>query len=187
MSTQKVTEKILEDAQKEAKDILNSFKQEAANIKKDFSEQIADKKKQIKTEAEDVKKTETLRAISQERLRLNKELAKHKRRLINEVIEDALQQLPAHKDYLKFLITLIEKSGEKTGELTINKRDWKVYGSALEKYMKNKKLNYRITRDDKIIGGLMIKKEKAIYHGSLGLIRELLSDELTIAVSEELR
>jgi len=186
MSSHKVTERILEDAKREAKDILNKFKVETAEIKKDFSEQMADKKKQIKAETDEAKRIEILRMLSQERLRLNKELVNHKRELINGVIEDALKRLPANKSYLNFLKTLIKNSREKTGELLINKKDWKIYGTALKKFMQNEGLNYKVTAVDEITGGLVLKKEKIIYHGSLNLIRELLSDELTIVVSKEL-
>lgn len=184
MATQKVTDKIHEDAKKEAQKILNKYKDEAAKIKAEYSEKINAKKAQIKAEVEVFKKTEILRMISQKRLEFNRKIVTRKRTFIKDVIKETLEKLSEHKDYLKFLEMLIKKSGESEGELVINKRDWKQHGPDLEKFMKSEGLSYRINHTDDIMGGLTIKKDKILYHGSLDLISELLSDELTIAVSK---
>lgn len=186
MATQKVTEKILADAKKEAKEILDRYKKEAARIKDEYATKIAVNKEQIKVEVEGIKKTEIMRNISQKRLEFNRKTVLQKRKFINGVIMEALKKLTEHKKYLDFLKALIKKSEEKEGELIINKQDWKRYGSDLEKFMKNEGLNYKVNVNNEIIGGVMVKKEKTTYHGSLDLISELLSDELTIAVSKKL-
>ncbi len=186
MATQKVTEKILDDANKEAKEILDKYKKEAAQIRKEYDEKIGLKKQQIESDLKTLKENEILRAVSQKRMELNRAVVAEKRKYIRGVIEDALKVLSQHKGYIGFLKELITKSGEKDGELIINKHDWKRYGSELEKFMKKQGLNYTINTNNEIIGGVLIKKEKTTYHGSLDLIRELLSDELAIAVSTEL-
>jgi hypothetical protein len=43
-----------------------------------------------------------------------------------------------------------------------------------------------VTTKDEITGGIIIKKGKTTYHGTLELISELLNDELAIAVSQAL-
>ena len=133
-----------------------------------------------------MKENEILRAVSQQRMELNRAVVAEKRKFIRKVIEDALKGLSQHKGYVGFLKELIKKSGEKEGELIINKHDWERYGSELEKFMKKQGLNFKINTNNKIIGGVLIRKEKTTYHGSLDLIRELLIDELAIAVSKEL-
>jgi len=186
MATQTVTEKIISDAKKEAENILKKYKEEAAKIKKASEEKLAAKRKEIEQEADARKKAEILRAVSQKRLELNKVLVFEKRKLIQEVISGALKKLTTHKKYLDFLKELIENSGEKDGELILNKKDLEKHGATLKKFLQKKGLKYKINTDDKIIGGVMVKREKTIHHGTLKLISELLKDELTIAVSEKL-
>lgn len=186
MATKSVTEKILDDAKKEAKEILHKYEKEAENARKEYEAKIAAKRTEIEAEAETMKEKEILRMLSQKRMELNRTLVAQKYQFTREVIEKAIQKLPEHKGYLNFLRELIKKSGEKNGELIINKHDWQHYGPELEKFMKKENLNYRVTQNNEIMGGVLIKKEKTTYHGSLDLMKELLSDELTIAVSRVL-
>ena len=78
MSTQNVTNKIIEDAKQDAKEILAKYKDDAASLDKEFAERIALKKQQIETEIEEIKKTEIMRALSQKRLDLNKKITAQK-------------------------------------------------------------------------------------------------------------
>jgi vacuolar-type H+-ATPase subunit E/Vma4 len=186
MATQSVTEKILADAKKESKDILDKYKHQAAEIKNNFEKRIAIKQADIEAEVDDIKKVEIMRMISQKRLEFNKQLVLQKRNLIKSIIEESLEKLADHKQYVDFLQLLIKKSGEKDGELIINTKDWKKYGSHLEKFFTKEKCNFKIIKTDDIIGGVVIKKEKKTYLGSLDLTSELLSDELSIAVTKSL-
>ena len=186
MSTQKVTEKILEDAKKEAEDILARHQNEASDITDDYEDRLARKKKLINQEVEEKKNTEIMRALSQHRLELNKKLTEHKQQLIKATIDHAIKQLIEREEYLDFIKALIEKSGEKNGELLLNKNDMKRYRGELEKFADKNELKFKITSDDKMKGGIILSKEKTSYIGSLDIILELLSDELAIVVSREL-
>lgn len=186
MAKQKVTEKILADAKQEVQEILGKYRAEASEIKKSQDEQIAIQKTQIERDSEASKKIEYLRRVSQKKLQLNRKLVAERRKLIDGVIDEALKELSAHKEYLNFLKALIKKSGRKDGELIISKADWNHYGSDLEKFFKNLGCQFTITTNNEIFGGIMIKKDKIMYHGSLNIIRELISDQLTIAVSKKL-
>ncbi len=186
MTSQKVTDKILDDAKKEAQEILDKYEKEAKQIREELDKKIAVKKQQIESDLETMKESEILRTVSQKRMELSRAVVAQKRTFIKDVIESALKDLSQHKGYIDFLKELIKKSGEKEGELIINKHDWQHYGPELEKFMKKENLNYKVTQNNEIMGGVLIKKEKTTYHGSLDLIRELLSDELTIAVSRVL-
>ena len=186
MSTQKVTSKIIEDAKQEAKDILAKYKDDAADLDKEFAGRIAQKKQQIEADVEDIKKTEIMRALSQKRLDLNKKITEQKQKLITLTIEEAVSKLLGHKHYPDFLKALIKNSGEKEGELLLSKNDVKQHRGVLEKYLKFEGLDLKITSDDDMRGGIIIRKEKANHIGSLSIILELLSDELAINVSKVL-
>ena len=186
MAKQKVTEKILVDAKQEVEEILTKYRVEASEIKKSQDEQIAKQKTQIERDIEGSKKIEYLRRVSQKKLELNRKFVAKKRKLIDEVIDEALTELSMHKEYFNFLKALIKKSSREDGEIIVSKADWKRYGSDLEKFFKNLGCHFTITTNDEISGGIMIKKDKIMYHGSLKIIRELISDQLTIAVSKKL-
>jgi vacuolar-type H+-ATPase subunit E/Vma4 len=110
MAPQKVTEKILADARKESEEILNGYKKEAAKIKHEYEDKIAAKSEQIESEVEVLKKRELLRTVSQKMLEFKKEIVAQKRKYIKNVIEEALKELPKHKEYFSFLKALMEKS-----------------------------------------------------------------------------
>ena len=127
-----------------------------------------------------------MRSISQKRLELNKKITEHKQKRIKTAINEAIAKLPEHKGYLDFLKTLIKSSGAREGNLVVSEADAKRYRNDLEKYIRDNKLNLKVTVSDGLKGGVLIKKEKTSYIGSLDIILELLNDELAIAVSKEL-
>jgi len=186
MPTQRVTEKILEDAKKEAQEILAKHQTEASDIARDYEDRIAKKKREIDRELEKRKKIEIMRAVSQHRLDLKKKLTEHKQKVIKATVDQAISQLIDHENYLDFLKALIKSSGEKEGELLLNKADAKRYRDDLKQFTDKHELNLKITADDEIRGGIVVRKEKTNYIGSLDIILELLSDELAIVVSKEL-
>ena len=187
MSTQKVTEKILQDAEKEAEEITAKYEREAADIASDFADRVAQKKRQIQTDIEERKETEIMRSLSQHRLALNKKQTEHKQRLINDTIEEAVAKLSEHGEYFTFLTELIKKGGTKTGELVINNNDLKRYRKDLEKFLEKEGFNLRIVEDDGIKkGGITLRHGTTHHIGSLDIILELLSDELAIAISKSM-
>jgi vacuolar-type H+-ATPase subunit E/Vma4 len=186
MSSQRVTEKILADAKEEAKQILAQHKEEAKNIADDYAKRFAQKKAHSDREVEETIKTEIMRALSQKRLDLSKKMTGHKQKLIKAAIKEAVGQLIEHKEYATFLKALVKNSGEKEGELILSNADAKRFGDDLEKYIRKEGLNLRISANDEMTGGIIIKKEKTTYIGSLDIILELLSDELAIVISKEL-
>ena len=181
---QNLVDKILQDAQREAKEILAQHEAEAAKIKEEYAKQRATKKTHRETELSSLKKTETTKLVSQKRLELNKQITMQKQKYIAEITKEALASLSEHEEYLDFLKNLIKKSGEKVGELLISSSDYKRFGAALEKYLKNLGANLSIKPDNAIKGGIILKKEKMSYLGSFEIISELLNDELLSAVSK---
>ncbi|KPL15653.1 hypothetical protein AMJ74_01080 [candidate division WOR_3 bacterium SM1_77] len=186
MSSQKVTDKILADAKEEARQILAQHKEEAKSITVDYANRSAQKKAQNDREVREITRTEIMRALSQERLDLNKKITEHKQRLIKSVIKEAVAQLIEHKEYANFLKAFVKKSGEKEGDLLLSNADAKRHRNALERFIQDEGLKLRISVGDELTGGIVIKKEKRNYIGSLDIILELLSDELAIVISKEL-
>jgi V/A-type H+-transporting ATPase subunit E len=186
MATQQVTNKIVEDAKKEAQEIIEHYKEEVAREQETRDSRMTEEKARIEAEAEAAKKTEYMRLVSQKNLAFRKDIVAEKHKKIAKIIEDAIEKLPQHKQYFSFLTTMIENSGEKTGELYISKSDLKRYEKKLKAFLKKNGYDFKIVHDVAMRGGVLIRKGKTVYHGSLDLISELLRDELTIAVSNRL-
>jgi len=186
MSTQKVTDKILADAKEEARQILAKYKEEAKIIENDHAQRTGQKKKQIENEVAEIKTTAIMRAVSQKKLELNRNATQHKQALIKRIIEEAVTRLVGQKEYPDFLKALIKNSAEKEGKLLISNADIKRHRDDLEKYLRKEGLDLEISAHEDMKGGVIIRKEKTNYIGSLDIILELLSDELAIAVSKEL-
>lgn len=185
MSTQNVTDKILQDAGEEATAIVTRYQKKVADLKKEFAEVLASRRREIEEDVEQTGRSEVTRTVAQERLRFNKQRVERKHCLIDGIVEQALTTLHENKEYGKFLEALIRQSTLRSGELHINDRDWKQFGSTIERFLKKEKCQYTIVKDNALSGGVTIQQEKATHHGSLDLIRELLREELTIAVSKQ--
>jgi vacuolar-type H+-ATPase subunit E/Vma4 len=186
MATQNVIDKIIENAQKEAQDILDQYTRNAQEIRKNTQARIANLHERHRAEAQTLQETETTRAISQKRLEHNRIITSRKRQMATQAIEQALISLPQHKEYPEFLKALIQASKQAVGDITISVNDWQKHKDTLQSYFKKNKLAFKIKTDKHMLGGITIAQGKKVFHGSLALIAELLHDELTIAVSQEL-
>jgi vacuolar-type H+-ATPase subunit E/Vma4 len=82
--------------------------------------------------------------------------------------------------YGKFLQSLISKSRENDGEIMLSERDVNNHRTELEAFLKKNKLRHKISANKNISGGVIIKKDQKTYLGSLDIIGDLLSDELSI-------
>jgi vacuolar-type H+-ATPase subunit E/Vma4 len=185
MARKKVTEKILADAEQEARDILDKYREQAKQFKKSQDDKIAVRKKQIELDIDAAKMIEYNRRISEKKLQLNRSFVLEKRMMIDDIIDEAMKAIPEHTHYLDFLKALIKESGRQQGELMISKKDWQRHGTKLEKFFKDQGCQFKINLDDGLSGGINIKKDKTVLYGSLDIIRELIKDQLIIAVSKK--
>jgi vacuolar-type H+-ATPase subunit E/Vma4 len=106
-----------------------------------------------------------------------------KQKFINTVVNDALKNVPKHKDYLKFLQDLIRKTNERDGELFLTKADYTKLGKRLKDFLKKEGFCYTLKTTNEIKGGLIIKKGKLTYLCSIDMISEILRNSLAIDVS----
>jgi len=181
---QSVIEKILDEAKKEAEAIAQRYKNEIEKIRKEYEQKIATQEKNLNEEVEKKKQEEIMRAIAQERLFYNKKLTTEMQEHIDDVLKSAIKKLPEHKEYSNFLKELVKNSGVKQGELYLSSGDLKKYRSQLEKFLTQEGYNFQITADDKLSGGVIIKKEKITFLGSLNVIAEIMREELKITIAK---
>ncbi|MEO0161661.1 MAG: hypothetical protein ABIL39_03705 [candidate division WOR-3 bacterium] len=180
-----VVEKILSDARKEAEKIREHYAAEIEKLKKEYQEKIAWAEKSLHTEIEKKKQEEVLRALAQLKLEYNKKITAEMQTYIDEVLQSALKKLSEHKSYLDFLKQLIKKSGEKEGELYLSSDDIKRYRPQLEKFLKQENCNF-VIKEDKMHGGVIIKKGNITFLGSVDVIIEIMRDELKNLIARAL-
>ncbi|MGQ9816382.1 MAG: V-type ATP synthase subunit E [bacterium] len=183
---QNIIEKILDVAKTEAKEITQRYEKEIEKIRKEYEEKIIAEEKRLRDEVEKRKQEEIMRAIAQERLFYNKKLTAEMQKHIDDVLHTAIKELPGHRDYFKFLTGLIKNSGVNQGDLYLSPDDFKKYRSQLEKFCTQEGLNLEIKTDNNMLGGIILKREKTTFLGSLDVIVELMKDELKIAIAKTL-
>lgn len=183
---QSVINKILDDAKREAEAITQRYENEIAKVKKEYEEKIIKTEKKLIEEIEKKKQEEILRGIAQERLEYNKKITKEMQMHIDDVLQSGIKSLPEHKDYFDFLKALIKNSGVKEGELYLSKTDLQKYQSQIERFLKQEGYNFVLKNDDKMIGGVVIKKGKVTYLGSLDVITDVMKEELKISIARAL-
>lgn len=180
MTASKVVEKIIQDADHEVRVIHERYKAEGDKIKKEYQEKIDRRRAQNKAEAESMEKTLTMRTVSRQRLALSQDIIGRKHKMIGKVIKEAVKQLVSNDGYVEFLQSLIAKSHETDGEIMLSEKDIKNHRRKLEAFLKKNKLQHKLNAAEEISGGVIIKKDQKTYLGSLDIISDLLSDEISI-------
>lgn len=183
---QSVIEKILEEAKKEAEAIIQGYEKEISRMKREYEEKILEAEKRLNEEIEKKKKEEIMKAVAQARLEYNKKLTREMQGYIDDVLHSAIKGLPEHKKYFDFLKKLIKTSGVKEGELYLSSADKQKYQSQIEKFIKQEGYSFVIKNDDKMSGGVIIKKEKITFLGSIDVIAEIIKDDLKIMIARTL-
>ncbi len=180
---QSVIDKILEEAKKEAETIARMYESEEEKIRKEYAEKIAEAENRLNEEIDKRKKETIMQTVAQTRLLYNKKLTTEMQAYIEDVLQSAVKKLPEHKKYFDFLKGLIKNSGVKDGELYLSSGDLKKYRNQLEKFLYQEGYDFQIKADDNLSGGLVIKKEKTTFLGSLDVITEIMRDELKIEIA----
>lgn len=182
---QPVTDKILNDARKEAEAIGGRFEAEAEAIRRQYAERVAALQQAQARDLERMRRARVTRAVAHAQLEARKRTTQEKQRVLDEVINEAFQKFMAGKEYRRFIEQVIERSGETEGEVILAQRDIAKYGAALEKSLKAQKKKINVHAGE-IEGGVMVRNGSRMFIGSLDLLRELLRDEIVVAVSKVL-
>jgi vacuolar-type H+-ATPase subunit E/Vma4 len=183
---QSVIEKILDEAKREAESITRRYEEEIAKVRKEYEDRITQAEGGLRKEIEKKKQEEIMKAVAQMRLELNKRLTLEMQNHIEDVLQSAIRNLPEHKNYFNFLKELITESNVIDGELYLSPKDLKRFQNQLEKFLKQKGYNFTIKGDDKITGGVVIKRGKVTFLGSIDVIVETMREELKITIAQKL-
>lgn len=178
MSIEKITSKILSDAENSAKVTLDEARAAGDAILAEAEERAA----AILKQAEETGLAEKEKLISRRKsvadIDGRKLVLEEKQKLIARCFDQAVEQIASMEksSYIEFLAGLVKKTGEKEGELILNEKDAAAVGGALIEAISAADADSRITLSEetrKIQGGFLLKKGSVYINGTI----EALIDE----------
>ncbi|BDC36415.1 MAG: hypothetical protein EF806_06405 [Candidatus Methanoliparum thermophilum] len=168
------------------KDIETRTKEEIGKIMEDAEKKIAEIRRKKEEDAEKEKnkildrgknlaEREKQRILADARIKAKKEFLEEKERIIQEVIDkaiDKLREIVKSKEYEKKLLDLIKSSvdiiDEKKVDILVNKRDKETlekHADRLNKILGN--INYIIGKPIDCIGGVIVRSENVEVDNTL--------------------
>lgn len=192
---EKITERIMEQAQKEADEILQAAKEEAAaTVQKAKEEAAAKSEKALAKAREDAKELQK-RRISVADLESRKMRLAAKQEMIDKAFEEALKKLSSMEQgkYIEFLSSLIIQSAKGGEQVILNKKDKEEIGSKLIVHiglqnLKALKLNMVVLASETadIPGGFILREKDAQYNYSFTALLSACREELIPEVAAAL-
>ncbi|NIP24795.1 MAG: hypothetical protein GWN67_25640 [Phycisphaerae bacterium] len=194
MGTEDVIEKILAEAKAEAKKIKKQAEEKEAAEQEKFSEQLDEHKKQTNALAEKLGREKKLHLLAAARMDIAKEHLAEKSKILDEVFEQARQQL--HKlsdDQYKNLCTNLMLEAVETGDEeviidTSEKRiDEKFIRQINHKLGPERKGNLKLSNQKQQIGaGFILKRGKIKNNVSLDVLLARARKDLEIDLAKDL-
>lgn len=191
MSIEKITSKIISDAESIAKVTLDE-----ANAECDAILARADSKaEQILREAGERGQDEKEKLISRRKAVADidgrKIILEEKQKLIAECFDQAIDQITSMKkeEYIAFLAGLVKKTGETEGELILNQKDAASVGTDLVNTLSKELAGSKITLSKEtknIRGGFLLKKGSIFINGTVEALVDEAKEDLVGEVAAQL-
>lgn len=193
MSVDKITEKILSDAQAEVKGIQTEIAKKTEKILAEGREQAAALEKEAEEEAKRRAEDQKGKDIATAELELRKALLAQKQGLIQQVFDQALKRMANLKgqEYQRFitklLLNVVEVGDEQvvfsgSGDHEIGEKLLEEVNARLAK--EGRKGNLRIVREDRDLqGGFILRRGKMEVNCSLKALFNTVREELEPQVS----
>ncbi len=191
MSIEKITSKIISDAEALAKVTLDEAQARCDEI----LAEAASRAEAIKNEAEKNGQEEKEKLINRRKavadIDVRKIVLEEKQSLIASCFEQAIDQIVSMEkgDYIAFLADLAIKTGEKEGELILNSADAERLGSELISAISEASADSRITLSEEtrnIRGGFLLKKGSVYINGTVEALVEEAKEDLVGEVAARL-
>lgn len=191
MSIEKITSKIISDAEDAAKvtldeakglceEIIAEAEKKAASILENAEKQGLEEKEKL------IARRKAVADIDGRKLVLEA-----KQKLIADSFEKAVDKLCSmeKKPYIEFLAGLVEKTGEKEGELILSPKDRKAVGEDLVRYLSEHLAGSSFTLSEEtrnIRGGFLLKKGSVYINGTIEALVEEAKESLMSEVASRL-
>jgi len=194
MEAEQVIEKILADAKAEAEKIKKQAGRKQADEQAKFDEQLKEHEKQTKALAEKLANEKKLHLLAAARMNIAKEHLAEKNKILDEVFDQARQQLQSLPDeqYRRLVTNLILEAVE-TGdeEVIIDKEEKRIDAALIDqvnsKLASDRKGNLKLSEDKMPLGGgFILRRGKVKTNVSFGVLLSRARKELEIELAKEL-
>ncbi len=192
MEAQQVVEKILADAKAEAEEIKKQAEEKQAEEKAKLDAELQQFKEQTDALAEKAAKDTTAHILSAERMKIAKDGLAEKTKILNEVFEQAKQQLQNLPDneYRNLMVKLMAEAAETGDEQVIIDKNEKRIDQSLINQVNSKlgpKGNLKQAEQrSNIAGGFILSRGKIKNNVSLDVILAQAREQLDIELAKEL-
>jgi len=194
MEAGQVVEKILADANAEADKIKKEAEEKEAAEQARLNEQLDEYKKQTEILAKKAGENEKSHVLAAARMDIAKEFLAEKRKILDEVFEQAHQQLQnlpdeEYRALIKKLILDAVETGDE--EVVIDTKDKRIDREFIKKINSElgsgKKGNLKLSDQKQDIGaGFILKRGKIKTNVSIGVLLDQARKELEIELAKEL-
>ena len=191
MSIEKITSKIVSDAESVAQVTLDEANAECDAI----LARAAERAEQILKEAQEQGQDEKEKLISRRKAVADidgrKIILEEKQKLIAECFDRAIERITSmgKEEYIAFLAGLVKKTGERSGELILNERDAASVGPDLVDVLSKELVDSKITLSKEtknIRGGFLLKKGSIYINGTVEALVEEAKEDLVGDVAAQL-
>jgi len=191
MSIEKITSKIISDAENAANAALDEAKAKADEIVAQAEAKAADILADAEKRGREDKEKLVARKKAVADIDGRKMILETKQQLIGQCFEKAVDKLASldRKQYIEFLSALVIKTGETEGELILNPRDREAVGAELVAGLSEKISGSRITLAEEtrnIRGGFLLKKGSVYMNGTIEALVEEARETLVGEVAGKL-
>lgn len=191
MSIEKITSKIVSDAESTAQVTLDEAKAECDAIlaRADSEAEKVLKEAQERGQSEKEKLISRRKAVAD--IDGRKIILEEKQKLIAECFDEAIERISSMKkeEYVTFLVGLVKKTGETEGQLILNERDAASVGADLVNVLSKELADSKITLSKEtknIKGGFLLKKGSIYINGTVEALVEEAKEDLVGEVAAQL-
>lgn len=183
MSVEKITSKIISDAEEHAKVTLDEAKVKCDAILAEASRQAEAVLEDAKQQGIEEKEKTIARKKAVADIDGRKMVLEAKQNLISACFEKAVDKLSSMepKAYIEFLAGLVAKTGITEGELILNEKDKSAVGRDLTDYISKNLKDSKITLSEEtrnIRGGFLLKQGSVYMNGTIEALVEEAKEEL---------
>ena len=183
MSIEKITSKIISDAEEIARVTLDEAKAQCDGIIAEAEEKAAAVVRNAEEQGREDKEKLIARKKAVADIDGRKMVLAAKQELIAQCFEKAVERLVSMEpaQYVEFLAGLVTKTGETEGELILNPKDREAVGAELIDYLSKNLPGSAVTLSDEtrnIRGGFLLKKGSVYMNGTIEALVEEAKEDL---------
>lgn len=191
MSIEKITSKILSDAENQSKILLDDAKSQADGIIAEATQKADEIVEKAQQNGAEEKKKLISRRKAVADIDGRKIVLQEKQQLIGECFDKAIEKITSMKkeDYLEFIVASVKNTGVIEGELILNQKDRDSVGMDLIGKLNSKMPGSKFTLSEEmrnIRGGFLLRNGSVYINGTIESLINEAKEELVGEVAKSL-